>query len=210
MLLTILLLASLSGCQSTPDPSDGFEAGDVVREILGEIVEDDREIRINEVTSLENPGEWQDEAGCLSYSLDVQVLGSTRRTVQIRKTTWVEDEEGRLSPNYEAEIRNERIRQFPLELWDHPVEVAFQVSPGDGARWLAEDDPQNLLTREPEQSLRSATRRLYLCQSERQVLLRYPASSYQVTVRARFADGTGGEQIIDLRTRIPREVVAGR
>lgn len=205
-ILSILAGVSLLGCNA--HGTRHFD-GEVVREVLDEKVADDLELRVVEIASEGNSGQWRLEAGCLVFPLKVRVEGLTRRVVQFRETTWTLGEDGDLHPTYELVTESKPIRSVPLDVWDHPVTLAFQITPGDGGHWLDEADPQLLLTAEPAQSHRSETRELYLCQSERARLLRYPASSYQVVVRVSLVDDPERELILDLRTRLPRELVAG-
>lgn len=206
VILAVMAFANLVGCNSSG--ARHFD-GEVVREVLDERVADDLELKVLEVASEGTSGQWKSEAGCLVFALKIRVQGLTRRVVELRQTTWTLGEDGDLHPTYERVTESKPIRSVPLDVWDHPVSLEFQVTPGDGGRWLDEDDPQRILGAEPAQSQRSDMRSLYLCQSERERLLRYPVSSYQVVVRARLVDDPERELVLDLRTRLPRELVAG-
>lgn len=180
--------------------------------------------------------EFQISLGCVEYEFQVQVMESVLerqvyvceewvsdgRGGAVKRATEVLDPEGSEASGdlpglsdvpFDLRESPGGMRKRPLPLWDHPVRMSFQVSAGFDRVWIEDgDDSSGLVIERRITTLDTeSTRRIYLCESELQLLAGVPVDDFEVVLKLELIDpvdeSVEAVNIVPLRTRLKRATV---
>ncbi|MBC02051.1 MAG: hypothetical protein CMJ34_01930 [Phycisphaerae bacterium] len=194
LMVVVVLISALvgHGCESGP------VAGDVDWEYLG----GDRDVtpvpRIRLSYDDGNRAATKLQSGCIRWDWKIEVDAYEQDVSVYSKKTWLDGEDGelmlatvdvRVPPSPRTAVPEDirravsEPRRTKASLSEYPVEIDFQVVTQAGDHWRSRDDADFILQGRFGQPPQVSERFMFLCESELELLLSYPVSSYQILIR---------------------------